>query len=138
MREAGLDGVEVETDDAELWARQRAGQRSRARALIRIAARPSALAQVLRAADACGATLVGRAALGHSFLELDPDALPVLAEHLPDRAVSVLLDAPSGVLDAVDPWGSSQPDAALELMRRVKARFDPADACNPRVFVGGI
>jgi len=138
LREAGLDGIEVESDDAELWARQRAGQRSRDRALIRIAARPSALAQVLRGADACGATLVGRAALGHSFLELDPEALPLLAEHLPDRAVSVLLDAPPGVREAGDPWGPSQPDAALELMRRVKARFDPADACNPGVFVGGI
>ena len=28
--------------------------------------------------------------------------------------------------------------AALELMRRVKARFDPARTCNPGVFVGGI
>jgi len=27
---------------------------------------------------------------------------------------------------------------ALPLMRRVKARFDPAGACNPGVFVGGI
>jgi glycolate oxidase FAD binding subunit len=138
LETAGLDGVEVEPDDAELWARQRAGQRSGDRALVRIASRPSALAQVLRAADACDATLVGRAALGHSFIDLDPDALPALAERLPDRAVSVLLDAPIGMRDAADPWGSSQPHAALELMRRVKARFDPAHACNPGVFVGGI
>ena len=27
---------------------------------------------------------------------------------------------------------------AVELMRRVKARFDPARVCNPGVFVGGI
>jgi glycolate oxidase FAD binding subunit len=138
MREAGLDGVEIELEDAELWARQRAGQRSAGRALARIAARPSALAQVLRAADACAGTLVGRVALGQSFLELDPDALPRLAEHLPDHAISVLLDAPPGVPEAVDPWGVPQPDAALELMARVKARFDPAHACNPGVFVGGI
>jgi FAD/FMN-containing dehydrogenase len=50
----------------------------------------------------------------------------------------VLLDAPPGVRDAVDPWGYSQPDAALALMRRVKARFDPSHACNPGVYVGGI
>jgi FAD/FMN-containing dehydrogenase len=28
--------------------------------------------------------------------------------------------------------------AALELMRRTKARFDPNGVCSPGVFVGGI
>jgi glycolate oxidase FAD binding subunit len=138
MREATLERVEVETDDEALWARQRSGQRSGARALVRVAARPSALAQVLRATDACGGTLVGRAAVGHSFLELDPEALSVLPEHLPAGAVSVLLDAPPEVRETSDPWGSWQPGAEVELMRRVKTRFDPAYACNPGVFMGGI
>jgi glycolate oxidase FAD binding subunit len=138
MREATLEGVEIETADDSLWARQRAGQRSTGHVLVRIAARPSALSQVLRAADACSGTLVGRVALGHSFLELEPEALPLLEEHLPAGAVSVILDAPLEVRGAVDPWGSSQPGAALELMQRLKARFDPAYACNPGVFVGGI
>jgi len=38
---------------------------------------------------------------------------------------------------AIDPWGV-QDGPALELMRRIKARFDPAGACNPGLFVGGI
>jgi glycolate oxidase FAD binding subunit len=105
---------------------------------VRIAARPSTLAQVLRAADACAGTLVGRAAVGHSFLELEPEALPVLAQHLPAGSVSVLLDAPPRVRGAVDPWGPSPQAGALELMARLKARFDPAYVCNPGVFVGGI
>jgi glycolate oxidase FAD binding subunit len=37
MREAGLEGIELTSDDAELWARQRAGQRSADRALVRVA-----------------------------------------------------------------------------------------------------
>jgi glycolate oxidase FAD binding subunit len=138
MRAATLERVEIETEDDELWMRQRAGQRSGALALVRIAARPSALAQVLRASDACAGTLVGRVAIGHTFVELDPEALSVLAEQLPSGAVSVLLDAPTEVRGTVDPWGPPQPDAVLELMQRLKARFDPAYACNPGVFVGGI
>jgi FAD/FMN-containing dehydrogenase len=30
------------------------------------------------------------------------------------------------------------PAPLLALMRNVKRRFDPASACNPGVFVGGI
>jgi glycolate oxidase FAD binding subunit len=138
MRDANLHQVEVTEDDAELWARQRAGQRSADRALIRVAARPSGLAAALRAAEAAGGTLVGRVTIGHSFIELDPDAVATLDRHLPEGAASVLLDCPAGLRHSIDPWGSSPSDAALELMRRVKARFDPARACNPGVFVGGI
>jgi glycolate oxidase FAD binding subunit len=138
MRAAGLGQVEVVADDAELWARQRAGQRSSDAVIVRIAARPSELARVLRAADACGGTLVGRAALGRNYLELEPDGLGRLAEHLPRGASVVLLDAPRQTREAVAPWGPLPPAPLLTLMRNVKARFDPAHACNPGVFVGGI
>jgi FAD/FMN-containing dehydrogenase len=51
----------------------------------------------------------------------------------------VVLDAPDEVRAAVDPWGvEAGGDAALELMRRTKARFDPNGVCSPGVFVGGI
>jgi glycolate oxidase FAD binding subunit len=138
MRESELEQVEITADDAELWARQRAGQRSPDAALVRVAARPSALGEVLRAAGASGATVVGRAAIGHTFVDLDPGALGTLLGHLPDGAVPVLLDAPDELRNAVDPWGQPAPGPVQELMRRVKERFDPARACNPGVFVGGI
>ncbi|MGI8414385.1 MAG: FAD-binding oxidoreductase [Solirubrobacteraceae bacterium] len=137
MGESGLEQIDVVTDDADLWARQRAGQRSPTRALVRITAPPSSLANVLRAATSCDGTLVGRAALGASFVELDPEAVPRLRAGLPAGAGSMLLDAPETARAAACPWGESEP-CALALMKRVKARFDPAGACNPGVFVGGI
>jgi glycolate dehydrogenase FAD-binding subunit len=137
MHEHGLTQVDVSDDDAELWARQRAGQRSRSRALVRLAARPHELPAVLRATERAGGTLVGRAALGTSYVEADPDAVEPLLRTLPRDARAVLLDAPSELHETLDPWGRADP-GMLELMRRVKARFDPANACNPGVFVGGI
>jgi len=137
MRREGLEQVDVSTEDAELWARQRAGQRSRDRALLAIAAPPSSLAELLGCAQACAGTLVGRAALGSCFVELDPGALPRLRAELPRGAKSVLVDAPAELRAAVDPWGCSE-GPALELCKRVKARFDPSATCNPGVFVGGI
>ena len=119
------------------WARQRAGQRSAGQALVRVAARPSALADVLRLAQSCGGTLVGRAALGTSFIELDPEAVGGLREGLPAGAFSAVLDAPAELRRELDPWHHVDP-GALMLMQRVKAQFDRAGACNPGVFVGGI
>jgi FAD/FMN-containing dehydrogenase len=93
---------------------------------------------VLRAAEAAGGTLVGRAALGISYVEVEPEGVAALRAALPSKAVSVLLDAPASLRSTVDPWGSHTEGPALELMRRLKTRFDPARACNPGVFVGGI
>jgi glycolate oxidase FAD binding subunit len=137
MQEAGLSQVDVTDDDEQLWARQRAGQRSAHAALVRVAARPSLLPGVLRATDACGGTAIGRAGLGTSYLELDPESVPRLREELPASAHPVLLDAPAELRAAADPWGTRN-GPALELMRRVKRRFDPAGVCNPGLFVGGI
>ncbi|HLY48066.1 MAG TPA: FAD-binding oxidoreductase [Solirubrobacteraceae bacterium] len=138
MRASGLQGIELVEPDTELWARQRAGQRSSQRALLRVAARPSALAEVLAAADVAAATVVGRAGLGLCFLELDPEALNRLTDALPAGAQRVLLDAPAALRGSAAVWGDPAGGEALELMRRVKARFDPARVCNPGVFVGGI
>jgi hypothetical protein len=46
-------------------------------------------------------------------------------------------DLPGPARGAVDPWGPVD-DGALMLMRELKQRFDPASACNPGVFIGGI
>ena len=64
MRACGLEGASVRTDDAGLWARQRAGQRSAERALVQVRHRPDALDRILILADEADATVVGRAALG--------------------------------------------------------------------------
>jgi glycolate oxidase FAD binding subunit len=137
LDDLGLERVEVSDQDTPLWERQRAGQRSAQRASVRIAARPSRLAEVLSASDACGGTVVGRVGLGVSYLELDPDALPRLHDHMPPGATATLLDAPAQLRAESDPWGQLE-SPAQALMRNVKARFDPARTCNPGLFVGGI
>jgi glycolate oxidase FAD binding subunit len=137
MRAQGLQEVEITGDDEAIWAQQRAGQRSEDATVLRVATRPSALRHVLNAARDCEATLVGRAALGTSYLELAPEAVASLRERLFDAAGVVVLDGPIELRRRHDPWGALQ-GPALELMRRVKRGFDPAGACNPGAFVGGI
>ncbi len=137
MGEAGLTEVDVTHEDGQLWERQRAGQRSQEQALVRVAATSTELGAVIGAADACDATLVGRAALGASFVEVAPDAVGRLRQALPRAARAVLLDAPAPLRTGSESWGA-QPGPELELMRRVKARFDPAHTCNRGLFAGGI
>jgi glycolate oxidase FAD binding subunit len=137
MRRLGLDQVDVTESDATLWARQRAGQRSRERALVKLSHRPSRLAEILAAVDAVGGTLVGRAVLGTSYVELDADAVTRLRGALGAGEYSVVLDAPTEARAGLDAWGPNDP-ISLGLMQRVKDRFDPARACNPGAFVGGI
>ena len=137
LGDAGLDEVDVTADDAALWERQRSGQRSRDRAVVRVSAPPSALADILRAAESLGAGVVGRAALGVSYVEIEPAAIGELRSALPAGAGAVVQDAPAEVRSSLDPWGTRE-GPAVELMRSVKARFDPAGACNPGLFVGGI
>jgi glycolate oxidase FAD binding subunit len=137
MGEVGLEHVDVSDEDAGLWARQRAGQRSADRAIVRVSAKPSALPDVIRASQLCEATVVGRAALGVSFVELEPEAVPMLRAELPAGSHGVVQDAPAAARASIDVWGADE-SPTLALMRRVKQRFDPAGVCNPGVFVGGI
>jgi glycolate oxidase FAD binding subunit len=134
MREQGLEEVDVTGDDQAIWARQRADQEA---ALVRLAARPSALPAVLGAARDCGATMVGRAALGTSYIELDPDAVVSFRQRLSEARAAVVLDGPVQLRRRLDPWGAPK-GPALELMQRIKRSFDPAGACNPGAFVEGI
>ena len=137
MRQAGLEHIDIADDDVGLWARQRAGQRSSSAALVRVAARPSELPQVLEAAGHCDGTLVGRVALGCSYIELAPEAIAMLRAELPAGAHAVILDAPERARTTNDVWGAPE-TPGLALMRRLKERFDPAGTCNPGIFVGGI
>jgi glycolate oxidase FAD binding subunit len=133
----GLEARVIEDDDA-VWAQQRAGQRSQTGVVVRVSALPSDLERVLRAADAAGAGLVGRAAVGTSWLVLpeDVEAVAALREALEPRPCTVL-DAPEAVRSALDPW-PPVPPGLLALSRRLKERFDPDATCNPGIFAGGI
>ncbi len=140
MTDAGLSQVEVSSADTNLWARQRAGQRSVRHALVRISARPSQLPSLLALADRCGATVVGRAASGVSYLELEAAHLDALRRGLAPGMYAELLDRPTPGVAASDltgPWGPRD-DAARALMRAVKFSFDPAGVCNPGLSLGGI
>ena len=110
---------------------------------MRVSGLPAELARVIRAAERAGGTMVGRAGLGLSWIELPSVAgaeelagrIGEVRRDLAPRAC-IVLDAPDEVRDRVDVWG---PDpSALALMRRLKERFDPAGVCNPGLFVGGI
>ncbi|MEA2157087.1 MAG: glycolate oxidase binding subunit, partial [Solirubrobacteraceae bacterium] len=139
---AGLQAQTIE-DDESLWAAQRAAQRSAEGEVVRVSGRPAQLAEVCAAAGVEGATVVGRAALGLSWIAL-PAAPPGELVHAIARLREVLSPSPCVVLDApayvrahLDPWDQHE-TAALVLMRRVKARFDPTATCNPGIFAGGI
>ena len=137
LREQGCEADVVE-DDAALWQRQREHQRSTGATVVKVSGLPADLPKALRAADALGGTLVGRAALGLWWITLPggAEAVQKLREAL-TPAPCVVADAPEDVRNAVDPWHT---DAAepLVLLRRVKNQFDPAGVCNPGLYVGGI
>ncbi len=110
---------------------------------MRVSGRPSQLADACIAAQVGGASLVGRAGLGLSWISL-PAAAPgeLVTSIARIRKVlapspCVVLDAPAAVRAHLDPWDHVE-DPAVVLMRRVKQRFDPTCTCNPGIFVGGI
>jgi FAD/FMN-containing dehydrogenase len=137
MRACGLGDATVCADDAGLWARQRAGQRSAEHAVLRVCHRAAQLDAILSLADAARATLVGRAALGISYLTLAVPQVAAVRKALPEGATAVALDLPATARGAIDPWNVPE-GPRLELMREIKREFDPAGICNAGVFVGSI
>jgi glycolate oxidase FAD binding subunit len=130
-------------DDEPLWAAQAARQRSAERTVVRVSGVQTQLAALLGMASIEGATVVGRVALGLSWVTLaagDPDDVATAVRDMRRTlapAACVVLDAPAAVRERVDPWGV--PDGPeLALMRRTKERFDPRGVCNRGVFVGGL
>jgi glycolate oxidase FAD binding subunit len=135
-RMRSLEMVETVTDDTALWAAQRAGQRATRsnEIVVKVSARQTDLANVLRTARTAGASVVSRVALGLSWLVL-PSASDV------DSVRSALAPRACVVLDGADRVRDSWPtvdEGVLAVMRRVKARFDPHRAFRPGAFVGGI
>jgi glycolate oxidase FAD binding subunit len=147
MRAAGLE-VEVHEQDRDLWAAQRAGQRSDSGAVVKVAALPTELARVIDAATEAGAQLVGRGSLGIYWLRLDRgeyltdagalvDAIGALRDRLAPYSC-VVLDADPATRARLSVWGEPSDDPSLGLMHAIKARFDVAGVCAPGVFVEGI
>ena len=140
MEGAGLD-ARLAADDDDRWDRQRARQRSADGAVVRVSGLASELPEVLRSAREVGASLVGRAGLGLSWVTIGDGDVPALVSNIEELRrrlqpfACVVLDAPAEVRQKVDVWGE---DGAVPLMRRVKARFDGPGVCNPGIFVGGI
>ena len=141
LRKVGGLAVDVETDDSSCWEAQRAGQRGDL--VVKVSALPAALPALMPTVRAAGGTLVARAGLGLAWVQLPVGPAPgeVVAaveelRRLVAPAPCVVLDAPAEVRAALDPWGGET--GPVELMRKVKERFDPAGICAPGLFVGGI
>ena len=108
--------------------------------VLRLAHVPTGLPTALAALPP-GTPVVSSAATGVTYAAVAAggaaDALPRLREALrPVDGTAVVLRAPDGVRDALDHWGPV--GDSLELMRRVKQRFDPEHRMSPGRFVGGI
>ena len=129
-------GGDCEVDDERLWAAQRAGQRARAGALVRIHGVPSDLGRVCLAVESATSRPRGRTCdRRHVRPSLDGDpgrARPCRRAAARDpRAAPVRGRGRSrGPATALDPWGVPE-GPELELMRRVKQRFDPDAQVQP-------
>ena len=108
--------------------------------VLRLAHVPAALSAVLSALP--GRTAVAaHAATGVTYAALPagdaPEVLPRLrAAIAPHDGTAVVLRAPAEVRHRLDHWGPV--GDALDLMRRVKERFDPERRLSPGRFVGGL
>ncbi|SET86406.1 FAD-binding oxidoreductase [Geodermatophilus poikilotrophus] len=108
--------------------------------LLRLAYAPASLSAVLAALPA-GTAVTAHAATGVSYAAVPAaeaaDALPRLrAAIAPHDGTAVVLRAPDAVRDRLDHWGPV--GDSLDLMRRVKERFDPERRMSPGRFVGGV
>jgi glycolate oxidase FAD binding subunit len=107
--------------------------------VLKVAGTLTDLPGVLRAAEAGGATAVSRAALGLTWIALEGGGdLAARADAaraaLPSGAAATVLDGGERLRD---PWPAPAP-AALAVMERIKARFDPAQVFRPGAFAGGL
>jgi glycolate oxidase FAD binding subunit len=115
--------TDVVDEDEQIWDEQRAAQRGPL--VVKISSLPTRLPALVRTTGELGGSLVGRAALGLSWVRFEePSAAAV--ERLRRDFIAVVQDRPAD-LD-VDPLGPIDP-ATRALMQRVKERFDPAGVC---------
>ena len=122
LRAEGLT-TEIVDEDEPLWDEQRAAQRGPL--VVKVSGLPTRIPELVRAADENGGSVVGRAALGLSWVRFEEPSAEAV-ERLRRDFVAVVQDRPAD-LD-VDPHGPIDP-GTRDLMRRVKERFDPAGVC---------
>jgi glycolate oxidase FAD binding subunit len=133
----GLLGAGRQSDDLPHEFGERPG--GSGSVVLRMAFARAALAAVLRALPA-GTAVSASACTGVVYAALPAelaDQLPALRAALaPHDGTAVVLSAPSDLRATVDHWGPV--GDALDLMRRVKDRFDPDRRLAPGRFVGGM
>lgn len=155
LRRVGGGSVDVATDDDPYTPQELAvepvgdpvlpdmGEGERP-TLLRTTARLSGIPDLVAAATGHGLTVTGSAGVGVLHAS-SPEGRPVDETAAAVEAVratslrlggsTVVLDAAPAVKAAVDSWG---PVPGLDLMRRVKAEFDPGRILAPGRFVGGL
>ena len=126
------------------WGRLPVTQDEARPVLLRTTARLSGIPELVRELAAHGATVSGSAGAGvlHAALPVVGDAEGAALAVKSVRRLStglggstVVLDADPATKPSLDTWG---PVPALDLMRRVKAEFDPDRILAPGRFVGGL
>jgi len=132
-----LGGGEESEDLPEDFGRRPGGADD---VLLRLAHAPASLSAVLETLPA-GTAVAAHAATGVSYAAVPAgeaaEALPRLrAAIAPHDGTAVVLRAPDAVRERLDHWGPV--GDSLDLMRRVKERFDPERRMSPGRFVGGL
>ena len=135
LRRLGLgDSSAIEDDEAddEVWAAQRARQRSERGTVMKVSALPADLGRVLAAADAHGGRAVSRAGAGITYLAFEGDSDPSATIDTVRRALAprscTVLDRPADA--GAEPWPEADPVAA-RVMAELKRRLDPAGVLPP-------
>jgi glycolate oxidase FAD binding subunit len=102
------------------------------------------LTQAREVATQRGISMAYHAHAGHGLLDVglqgEAEAVSSFVGDLRNAALAakgslVVTDGAPELIATLDPWG---PSPALDLMRRVKAQFDPRGTLNPGRFIGGI
>jgi glycolate oxidase FAD binding subunit len=122
LRAEGLT-TDIVDDDEHLWDEQRSGQRGPL--VVKVSGLPARIAELARVADETGGAVVGRAALGLSWVRFAEPSAGAVARLRRDFIARVQ-DRPADM--DVDPVGPVDPGTRA-LMERVKERFDPAGVC---------
>jgi glycolate oxidase FAD binding subunit len=113
-------------------------------ALCKATTTMTAVPAVVELVTSRGGSLLAHALAGISYLRFAgaPEEMVRVIEEVragvrAQRGNLVVLDAPEAVRRGVDPWGPLD-EGVIQLMRRIKAEFDPRGTCSPGRFVGGI